>query len=318
MRIAVCISGQIRTGVIVSKNIKHFLGSLYSNCDFFIHTWDTNTTISYCGSNIYPDNEKVTQDTIDKIKNIYNPKKIQVDDLYEITKNKIKTNNNIKILWYSFYKSVEYKRRYEIENDFIYDLVLKLRFDIVFPEYRSLLIDFSLIKKSLHNTIYIENSPEIIEKDCLFVDDVYYLSNSHNINILSEYYYDIIKQRFDDVNGYKLYKKLKHNNINIFNDYKSIGYKYELTYSIYRKEFIKFFSIYDFKKIRIANLYMFEEYSTKKTKINNSSIEIHGHYIDELKKEYDIDDILEFGFCDSYYKLSELKKKIINENCSMH
>ena len=38
MKIAVCFSGQIRTGIQNHPNIKEFFGKLYNECDFFIHT----------------------------------------------------------------------------------------------------------------------------------------------------------------------------------------------------------------------------------------------------------------------------------------
>ena len=36
-------------------------------------------------------------------------------------------------LWYSFYKSIELKKKYELKNGFKYDYVLKLRPDIKYP-----------------------------------------------------------------------------------------------------------------------------------------------------------------------------------------
>ena len=40
--IAVCLSGQIRTGIYAAPNIKRFIGDLWDNCDFFIHTWNVS------------------------------------------------------------------------------------------------------------------------------------------------------------------------------------------------------------------------------------------------------------------------------------
>ena len=40
MRIAVCFSGQIRTGVQTAPNIKRYIGDLDPVCDYFVHTWD--------------------------------------------------------------------------------------------------------------------------------------------------------------------------------------------------------------------------------------------------------------------------------------
>lgn len=38
MRIAVCFHGQLRTACHATPAIKSYLGDLWENCDFFIHT----------------------------------------------------------------------------------------------------------------------------------------------------------------------------------------------------------------------------------------------------------------------------------------
>jgi hypothetical protein len=43
MRVAVCFSGQIRTGVVVAPNILRYIGDLLPQCDIFVHTWDIET-----------------------------------------------------------------------------------------------------------------------------------------------------------------------------------------------------------------------------------------------------------------------------------
>ena len=40
MKIAICFSGMIRTGVYAAPLIKKFIGRYYDNVDIFIHTWD--------------------------------------------------------------------------------------------------------------------------------------------------------------------------------------------------------------------------------------------------------------------------------------
>ena len=40
MKIAICFSGMVRTGVKAYPSIKRFIGDLWGQCDFFMHTWD--------------------------------------------------------------------------------------------------------------------------------------------------------------------------------------------------------------------------------------------------------------------------------------
>ena len=42
MKIAICLPGQLRTGLLTSDNILRYVGN-FSKCDFFIHTWNINT-----------------------------------------------------------------------------------------------------------------------------------------------------------------------------------------------------------------------------------------------------------------------------------
>ena len=74
-----CFSGQIRTGVESSENIKLFIGNLLPYCDIFIHTWDTDTPRSITPYEVVFDSD-VSEYTIRDIKRIYSPKTMIVED----------------------------------------------------------------------------------------------------------------------------------------------------------------------------------------------------------------------------------------------
>lgn len=199
MKIAVCFSGQWRTGDYCYDNLKEFLGILYPMCDFFIHTWDINKQKCYNLSNVFPKETKLTSNDVDKIKIKYNPKKIIVDNFYnthsELVKYESYLQTNVNIfdivqpLWYSFSKSIELKKEFEIENDFKYDYVIKLRPDILFHPNRRLSQDIEMYKNELEKgAFYIENLIREYSIDTHTIDDVYFLSNSESMNVASEYY----------------------------------------------------------------------------------------------------------------------------------
>ena len=79
MKIAVCFSGQIRTGILTFKNIKNFIGELINQCDVFIHTWDV---ISEASSNLsiagIPFKEP--ESLFEEFSEIWKPKKMIVDN----------------------------------------------------------------------------------------------------------------------------------------------------------------------------------------------------------------------------------------------
>jgi len=199
MRIAVCFSGQWRTGNYCYENLKQFFGILYPYCDFFIHTWDINKQKCYNLSNVFSKQTKLTLNDVNEIKNKYNPKKIIVDDYQIAYKELIKyepllyTNVNIfdivQPLWYSFHKSIQLKNEYETDNGFKYDYVIKLRPDILLHPNRRLSQDIEMYKNELDaGGFYIENLIRDYSIDTHTIDDVYFLSNSESMNIASEYY----------------------------------------------------------------------------------------------------------------------------------
>ncbi len=191
MRIAVCFSGQWRTGNYCYENLKQFFGILYPYCDFFIHTWDINKQKCYNLSNVFSKETKLTSNDINEIKNKYNPKKIIVDDYQIAYKELVKyepllyTTVNIfdivQPLWYSFYKSIQLKNEYEIDNGFKYDYVIKLRPDILLHPNRRLSQDIEMYKNELDSgEFYIENLIRDYSIDTHTIDDVYFLSNSES------------------------------------------------------------------------------------------------------------------------------------------
>ena len=131
MKIAVCLSGQVRTAVENFPNIKNFLGDVYNDCDFFMHCWNDCSYKTYNLSNIRKKPYKESKTKFEKIYELYSPQKMQIDNPdieygYNICK-----FMGIEPLWYSFLKSIQYKQQYELDNNFEYDYVIKLRYDVI-------------------------------------------------------------------------------------------------------------------------------------------------------------------------------------------
>jgi len=287
MKIAICFSGQIRTGVESSENIIRFLGQLYPFCDFFIHTWDKNSQKNFSGTKIYPPEEMVAEDTIEKIRTIYKPKKMIVENFDEVKlSNTIGSRslltNNVPGLWYSFHKSVEYKKEYEVENNFEYDFVVKLRFDIIFPELRRLEENYRMIGKNIKTMVYIENPPgsDDINEKLPFIDDEFYLGSSKNMDIFGDYY-NKMKDDMSDfrVYGYFLLNYLNDNNITFYNGVLI----HQMMSAVYRPECLKYSPMTEFMKcLKCGNYYYYAP---------EPSCDECGQYYLELLKKYEVDDI---------------------------
>lgn len=146
MKIAVCLGGQIRTGIKAYDNIKNFFGDLWNSCDFFIHTSEWEFTKFYdrkifrgkdLGSpqDKLPEGILLTDDYIDEFIKKYNPKRYEIQ-----TKNLYTVINGIKItpaqgqfdVWYTKFRSLQLKQDYEVLNKFKYDVVIMMRPDLIF------------------------------------------------------------------------------------------------------------------------------------------------------------------------------------------
>jgi hypothetical protein len=220
MRIAVCFSGQLRTGVWAIPAIKSFIGDLWGNCDFFLHTWDSQNNKNYSNEVIKKLNSLMSIDInytnpnrpiygpignedLNRFLTIYNPKLFLIEN-YKTTHNNIvnyrdsvAAQQNLSYnpadfppeLYYSYYRSVEMVKQYEQQWGFTYDIIIKLRPDVIFPMhdghpiYRHKRADLKNdIEKVLNNTNTLYKS-----------DDVYWISTGDIIKKVNLFWEESLK-----------------------------------------------------------------------------------------------------------------------------
>lgn len=223
-RIAVCFCGQLRQGVNAVKNLKNFFGDWYQQIDFFVHTWDQNSHRNVMGlQTLARPDEPVLAVDLDNFISAYKPKYFLVENqkkyYQEILENYGSTGTLINA-YYSFYKSIELKKTYEQENNFTYDVVVKLRPDIIFPKDRT--FDQDLLEYSAN--------PEAIYS--LRHDDIYQIGNSANMNIAADFYNTKSLHGNLDWPMNKFLSWLEKNKINFtgLNDYRSTIIRPESSY----------------------------------------------------------------------------------------
>jgi hypothetical protein len=198
-KIAVCLSGEIRTWRDNYISWKRIVDDLDIDVDFFIHTWD-----SQLPPNILRTEHKISE--LEKIKDIPISNE-EIHDLlniikpinYEIEKKKEFTPYNPDqplflnpqlSQWYGFMKVAKLKSDYEIKNSFIYDLVIRFRYDIKLKD--TLIHQYNKPKfGEIHGTHYFceWGGAEMLIK---FADLIWY-SDSITFDILSNYYFEICK-----------------------------------------------------------------------------------------------------------------------------
>lgn len=164
MKIGVCFSGQLRAGGWAIPAIKSFIGDLWKDCDFFVHTWESqynknyshecivnlsnlmSTSINYTNPN-RPIWSPIGTEDLNRFLTTYNPKVSLIED-YNTTITDISRQRHDCIvqhnlqkgqeyfppaMYYSYYRSVEMLQQYEQQHGFNYDIIVKLRPDIIFP-----------------------------------------------------------------------------------------------------------------------------------------------------------------------------------------
>lgn len=183
MKVAVCLSGQLRQWEIAKENQKWFwescIGTEVKEIDYFIHTWN------YSGDREGVSQPYITRDVsqeeFDKVVDWYKPKKYVLDDkkqdyFYE--------SDHWSSLFYSMAQSIMLKREYEIENNFEYDVVIKSRPDVVFdPIYH-----FSW-EHLENNILYTTHGGNMEHEFGMYnVNDCVFYSNSYTMDLVSQMY----------------------------------------------------------------------------------------------------------------------------------
>lgn len=149
MKAAVLLSGQTRT---FEANYYSMFEYVTQGLDFdcFIHTWDKSGRVIHT----HVDYDQSSDAKIDIVKEIYKPKKIIVENQDEfcstINKEKYQERTphgmrgiNIICQWYSLYRSMQNMIDYVVATGTKYDLIIRVRFDMLFKSSLNIKDNFS-------------------------------------------------------------------------------------------------------------------------------------------------------------------------------
>lgn len=207
MKVAICVSGQLRTWdkcyqnwMKLSKKITH---DPDSQVDFFCHFWDFESEGRPILDITFDDKPVKHDDKIlEKAIEIYDPKKYIIED-YE--KNQ-KVNENIRITakekypeqgdpiitwsanqFYAVMRATELKRQYEMEQGFEYDVCIRVRYDEYLPEdgINKLIENLYLTSP---NTIYTIQNRDITNYPFYSFGDVFWFSDSITFDKIANFY----------------------------------------------------------------------------------------------------------------------------------
>jgi hypothetical protein len=131
MKIAICLSGQPRNFNVSFDSLKEFYFPKY-DCDVFIHTWKDKQYNSQFSDKVVENKSNLHGDYI----NLFNPKKIMIEDQILFDPQGVKDPtwgcklDSVMSMFYSIQICNSLRRRYEVENNFKYDFVLRIRTDV--------------------------------------------------------------------------------------------------------------------------------------------------------------------------------------------
>ena len=192
-RIAVCLSGQLRTiKYTIQSTVNFFKGE--HEYDFFCHAWDHN---DYKVRN--PDSGLLefkfeTIPNIDEYRQLIeqslHPKKLVINDKSHLDK----TNDGFgwDSMMYSAMLANHFKKQYEIENNFRYDYVIKTRYDLVYNPSRHFVLDprvnhFDYFKEF---DLFVNHAGRMgLEYTRINTSDVFFYGSSVAMDIASDLYW---------------------------------------------------------------------------------------------------------------------------------
>jgi len=189
-KIAVCFSGQSRYWKECAENIQHYFtfNGLHPNngdpveVDYFIHTWDINTWRYPKQPHSNSFDEKVNN--INEIAETYSAKKYIQENF--IIKNHPRAWDS---MFYSLHRSLFLKREYEIENNFEYDVVFKVRLDVIYNPLKPLILEFlnpktTVIPGVCYTSSQISKFSYEYNYNCF--DDVFFYGDSRTMDLVGD------------------------------------------------------------------------------------------------------------------------------------
>lgn len=174
-KIAVCISGELRTAIESYKVFKNFFDGL--DVDVFIHTWTKTSNKKNGNIEIFEE----TQERYDKVKELYQPKKMIIQEPIEPGE-----YSSFASMFYSIMMANQLRIDYELENDHLYQWVVKYRFDLIFPDY----VKFPHENMEKRTMYYLLGNQGLVNEDCGAhgISDLIFWGDSQIMTILCDTY----------------------------------------------------------------------------------------------------------------------------------
>ena len=193
MRVALCISGQPRTW---EKCYQNWIDNIMPGVekDIFFHLWDYNSLPSII--NTIPGapenyNKTISDDEKTAIVNVLQPKKYKFDNKEIPSRSDDPSFINefvqtplgwwCRSQYYSLWYAAQLKRQYELENNFEYDVVFRMRTDLFF------LSPVFMPDTVKYNCLYSTNNGWMENVGTFMIGDTFYFADSFTYDQISQF-----------------------------------------------------------------------------------------------------------------------------------
>lgn len=221
-RIAIQLFGHLRTFDLMYPYFKqHVIDANIKDgyeVDIFIHTWDQidHNTINYRIGAKEKDPETLSEDLIEKVKELYQPKKIAIEKQIQCEEKIIIEMHQIKRsikgclnLSYSLFRTSQLRKTYEEEYNIKYDWTIVTRPDVLFKAdfainnilscYNNFKLDIP--PKALFYALSLFGRGKVHETQLFVNTDLIYFAKPANIDLATSLYSDF-EHNIDENNFY--------------------------------------------------------------------------------------------------------------------
>ena len=179
MRVAVCLSGQLRTCNTAAPGILRFFKDL--NPDYFIHTWFENEWHDKDSDKInIAETEQIEYESCLKATQLFNPTAVILESntvkQFEVPVSQAQQ--------YSMMRANQIKRKHEQLNSFTYDLVIKCRFDLIWPPNEKIRVPIEIDP----NGLYVSYVDYKQNKELPMILDRYFYGSSKTMDTIANIY----------------------------------------------------------------------------------------------------------------------------------
>lgn len=167
--------------MLALKNQRRFIDV---EADFFLHTWTVNTNKRFIKTNneSTPVPNHILHEYVSKLK----PRSWNVEDPTLLGMSG--SSYAWVALYYSWVKSLEYRRQYEAALGIKYDVVVKMRPDIIFKPGRKL---SAAIEQAMSENAFILENGLWDPPNSMVIDDVFWAAPTAIMDVASEYYLEL-------------------------------------------------------------------------------------------------------------------------------